>query len=61
MKFRIQRGSQRGRVAKLNEEQVKNIRFYLEQGERQNKLAKEFNVDQSTISYIKTNHTWVHV
>lgn len=43
------------------EDDVRNIRRRLALGERQVDLAKEYRVDPSTISQIKSRTTWKHV
>ena len=58
---KIQKGSERGRCAKLNEKQVKEIKNRINSGELLKILANEFNVNPVTISNIKTNTTWQHV
>ena len=58
---KIHVGSGRGRVCKLNEKQVKEIRIQIKNGEKMKVLAKQFNVDDSTIGYIKRNKIWQHV
>jgi hypothetical protein len=45
-------------LSKLTEENVKNIIFRLLKGERQWTIAKDYGVNQSTISCIKTGQTW---
>jgi hypothetical protein len=47
--------------AKLNEQQVREIRRMLAEGELQRKIAKEFDVCQNTIWAISTGRTWSHV
>ena len=45
-------------MSKLGESEVREIRQMLKQGETQKKIAEHFEVDQSTISYIKTGKRW---
>ena len=47
--------------SKLNEEQVKQIREKLNLGLSQRTIAKEYGVNQPTISFINTGKTWNHV
>jgi predicted XRE-type DNA-binding protein len=48
--------------AKLTEEQVKQIKIYLEnKNYKQNQIAKRFNVSPTTISDIKHGRKWSHV
>lgn len=47
-----------GRVAKLNESQVKDIRTRLSSGASQGELAKVFGVCFQTISKIALRQTW---
>jgi len=47
--------------AKLNEQQVREIRRMLADGKSQTKIAKEFGVCQYTIWDIKRGATWSHV
>ena len=54
------KGSNHGR-AKLNEQQVLEIRDKLSRGRTICSLAIEYNVSKSTIGYIKTNQTWLSV
>lgn len=53
-------GSANGR-AKLNEEQVQEIKRLLQQGSRIISLAKKYNVHVNTIQRIKSGKRWVHV
>lgn len=46
---------------KLKNKDILKIRKLLIKGIKQTIIAKEFNVDQSTISYIKRNKTWSHI
>jgi len=50
--------SQRQRCAKLNEEQVRNIKKRLAEGENHLTIAEEYNVSRTTILDIKKNKTW---
>ena len=43
---------------KLSDKQIVEIRKRARAGEHQPTLAREFGVDQSTISLIKTGTTW---
>lgn len=54
------KGSKHGR-AKLNEQQVLEIRQKLSQGRTICSLALEYRVSKSTIGYIKTNQSWLSV
>lgn len=45
----------------LNEELVRQIKKRLSNGEKQNKLAREFNVSKQTINNIAHNKSWRHV
>lgn len=47
--------------AKLNEQQVRDIRRMLADGESQRKIAKKFNTNQHAIWSISTGRTWSHV
>lgn len=49
------------RWSSLSEDDVREIKRRLVDGERQSKLAKDFRVDQTTISNIKTGKKWSHV
>lgn len=46
---------------KLTDEQVREIRVALRDGEGRSKLAEEYNVSTSTIYYIKVGRRWKHV
>ena len=48
-------------AAKLNEEQVREIRKRLDSGERGTDLAAEFGVTKHMISKINCGHNWTHV
>lgn len=50
--------SQRQRCSKLNEEQVRNIKKRLSEGESHLTIAKEYNVSRTAILDIKKNKTW---
>lgn len=52
---------EKGPSAKLNENQVKEIRTQLINGIRQRSLAKKYGVGQQTISHINTGRSWSHV
>jgi hypothetical protein len=54
------KGGKHGR-AKLNEQQVLEIREKLTQGKTICSIASEYGVSKSTIGYIKTNQTWLSV
>ncbi len=47
--------------AKLTENQVKEIKQLLLNGETLREIAKKFNVSNPTIGYIKNSKTWIHV
>lgn len=47
--------------ARLTEGTVREIDLRLQRGERQVDLAREFGVDQSRISRIKTRTDWAHI
>lgn len=47
--------------AKLNDEQVREIRALAEQGVSQRTLARRFGVTQSTVWRIVRRHKWTHV
>lgn len=47
--------------SKLNETQVKEIKFRLNKKEKMTELAKEYNVHINTIKRIKWNITWTHI
>jgi hypothetical protein len=51
------RGERNG-VSSLTEEDVRNIRLRLDKKHNQYDIAKDFSVDQSTISNIKTRKIW---
>ena len=46
---------------KLTKKQVKEIKQRLATGETQKNIAKDFNLNQSTISYINKNKTWKNI
>lgn len=48
-------------VVKLNKSKVINIKKMLRDGVRQSTIAKIYQVDQSTISYINTGKVWNYV
>lgn len=52
------RGKRALKRPKLSDEQARHIRLRLRSGERQAKLASEFNVSQSTVSLIGSGRTW---
>ena len=47
--------------ANLTDEEVREIRLRLRQGEHQTKLAAVFGVNQTTISRIHRRVTWMHI
>lgn len=47
--------------AKLNEENVINIRRRISNGEKSLDLAKEYGVSKTTISEVKTKKVWGHI
>ena len=47
--------------SKLDEMDIKFIRYWLKKGYSQRKIASVFGVDQTHISGIKTGKTWGHV
>lgn len=56
---KIQRGSDRGRVAKLNEKKVKEIRrLYVIKNYSQRQIALKYSLSQSNISHIINYKTW---
>lgn len=54
------KGTKQG-SAKLNEEQVIEIRKLLDFGMTQEQIATKFNVDRSCIGYIASRRSWRHV
>lgn len=48
-------------LSKLKEEEVKDIRSRKKYRGLQTDLAKEFNIDQTTISLILNNKIWKHI
>lgn len=48
-------------MAKLTEQQVKEIKQLLKNGVKQRKIAKIYNVHFNTISNIKLGKTWTHI
>lgn len=54
------KGSKIG-TSKLTEDMVKIIRNRLKEGEKINKIAKEFFVDESNIRMIRDRVTWKHI
>ena len=54
------KGSNHG-MAKLNEEQVLNIRYYYNRKYTLDYLAELFNTPKSTICKIVYRHTWKHI
>lgn len=54
------RGERHG-VSKLTEDQVRDIRRRLRQGELGNSIAKRYNVDPGHISLIRHRKIWAHV
>ncbi len=59
-KHRQAKGIQNGR-SKLTEEQVRNIRVQLSNGQSHCSIAKNFNVTRRAIFSIAKNDTWQHV
>lgn len=47
--------------AKLNEEQVRQIRGLFKAGVRRKELAQQYNISYSTIKYIVRYKSWTHV
>lgn len=47
--------------ARLTEEKVRYIRKQVSEGTRQIDLAKELNLDATTVWHVVRNHTWKHV
>lgn len=47
--------------AKLTADDVQHIRHRMEGGETQSSIAKEYGIDQSTISNIKTRKSWAEL
>jgi len=60
LKDRQAKGSKNG-SSKLNEDQVKEIKVKIDMGIPGAILAKEYNVNNSTISVIKLGKRWKHV
>jgi hypothetical protein len=58
--WKIARGERHG-MAKLSEDQVREIRRRLIKGQRGKDIAGEFSVGADAISKIKTGHTWKSV
>ena len=56
----VRRGKDQG-LAKLTDDNVREIRSLLAQGVRQKVIAKQFGIAQSTVSCINTGKTWTHV
>lgn len=52
---------ERHHQAKLTESDVQEIRRRLSTGERGRRLAKEYGVTETTISYIKNRKSWGHI
>lgn len=50
-----------GKQAKLNEDDVREIRKRHKEGETQKKLAKEYNISPATVWSVVTRYTWKHV
>jgi len=57
---RLPRGSER-REARLNEQQVINIKRMLAAGEMHKDIAASYGVVRATITMINTGKTWTHV
>lgn len=65
---RSQRGQKREKItgenhgrAKLTNEQVREIKFFLRQGISTRKIAKMLGVNRRTITFIKTGKAWTSV
>jgi DNA-binding NarL/FixJ family response regulator len=54
------KGSKNG-SAKLNEQQVKEIKIMLKNGFTQKEIAIKFNMSQATIGFIASGRLWKHV
>ncbi len=52
---------EKSKKAKLTAEKVFLILKYLDMGESQQSIAKEFDVNQTLISAIKLGRTWKHI
>lgn len=48
-------------IAKLTEEQVRQIRELICVGQSQRQIAKQFSISQGAVSNINTNTNWSHV
>lgn len=59
-KGRQRKGSSHGRC-KLNEDQVRQIRFMHQNGARQKELVQKFGVAQQTISHVLCHDYWKHI
>lgn len=46
---------------KLTEQKIYQIHKMIEQGHAQRKIAKMFEISESTVSYIKSNLRWKHI
>lgn len=57
----IKRGEARGRVAKLTEAQVREIKKAAQSGIAGNRLAKQYGVHRRTVYDILDGKTWTHV
>ncbi|BCC74234.1 hypothetical protein BCJMU51_p2089 (plasmid) [Bacillus cereus] len=56
----VNKGSKNGR-AKLNEEEVKQIKKLLKEGEKIMEIAKQYNISRQLVSNIKHEKRWAHV
>jgi hypothetical protein len=57
----IKRGEARGKVAKLTEAQVREIKAAAKSGVRGNRLAKQYGVHRRTVYDILDGKTWTHI
>ena len=55
------RRGERNTQARLTEVGVKEIRILLSKGYKQSQIAEQFNINNTTVSNIKTRHTWRHI
>jgi group I intron endonuclease len=60
-KMSEQRKGSKGSRAKLNENDVIEIRKRLHDGEKVSAIAKEYKVSWTTISYIRDRKNWTHI
>lgn len=54
------KGSENG-ASKLSDEQVKEIKIFLEKGLTSRKLARQYGVSKTTILRIKNGNNWNHI